>query len=216
MGLPLLAHSFVLRLGSRMDKFVVFRDIGGLSPSMSLVTAMSKSQASPTSQITVLRKLEEAASERSNSGDSSVVSGRSSLSSQLFVSLVSMFWKVTSTKNLMYLRDVSKAGTSVVFRINMQNLSDIYISSYILVQVRLERRGFICWFAASLIMPGILGTKIFYTCFITRLSNPLPVIFTSTFFISTQISLICTSNPKDFGHLGLSNIIWVSASSWVI
>jgi len=39
--LPLLAHSFVFRLGSKMDKFVVLRAIGGLSPSMSFVTAIS-------------------------------------------------------------------------------------------------------------------------------------------------------------------------------
>ena len=65
MELHLLAHSFVFMFGKRIDRFVVFKAIGGSGPSISLVTAISKSYASPTSQITVLRKFEEAARERS-------------------------------------------------------------------------------------------------------------------------------------------------------
>jgi len=43
----------------RIDKFVVFKAIGGLSPSISFVTTRFRSLESSTSHNTVLRKLEE-------------------------------------------------------------------------------------------------------------------------------------------------------------
>jgi len=43
----------------RIDKLVVFKAIGGLSPSMSLVTTRFRRLESSTSHRTVLRKLDE-------------------------------------------------------------------------------------------------------------------------------------------------------------
>ena len=66
-------------LGSRIDRLTVFKEIGGSGPNISLVTIISNNYASPTSQIIVFKKLDEAARDKSNEGDNSVVSGRSSL-----------------------------------------------------------------------------------------------------------------------------------------
>lgn len=49
----------------RMERFVVLRAMGGLSPSMSPVTTVWSSLESSTSHMTVLRKLEERANEAS-------------------------------------------------------------------------------------------------------------------------------------------------------
>lgn len=54
----LLGH-FSFKFGIRIDKFVVFKAIGGLSPSISFVTTRFRSLESSTSHKTVLRKLEE-------------------------------------------------------------------------------------------------------------------------------------------------------------
>lgn len=62
--LPLLGQ-FSLSLGMRMERLVVLRAMGGLSPSMSPVTTRCSNFESSTSHITVLRKLEERATDAS-------------------------------------------------------------------------------------------------------------------------------------------------------
>ena len=64
LGLPLLGHCF-LRLGMRMERLVVLRAMGGLGPSIALVTTWLRILESSTSQSMVFRKLEESATETS-------------------------------------------------------------------------------------------------------------------------------------------------------
>ena len=60
--IPLFSHYLVLRVGSNIDRLVVFNAIRGSEVALlmrSLVTYRLSSLASPTSQITVFMKLEE-------------------------------------------------------------------------------------------------------------------------------------------------------------
>jgi hypothetical protein len=94
-GVPLLGQ-FSLSLGMRMERLVVLRAMGGLSPSMSPVTTRCSSFESSTSHITVFRKLEDRASEASAEPWNWWSLGRSSRSSSSLVSLVRRFWRVRS------------------------------------------------------------------------------------------------------------------------
>lgn len=60
--IPLFSHYLVLRVGSKIDRFVVFKAMGGSEVALlmrSFVTYRLSNLASPTSQITVFMKLEE-------------------------------------------------------------------------------------------------------------------------------------------------------------
>lgn len=111
--LPLLGHS-CLSLGIMMERLVVFSKIGGLSPSIELVTVTWRRLESSISQRTVLIKLEDKATLASEEFWKNMLEGRSSLSSSSLVAFDFKLIKVRSKGSPRYFSPSSNVGTLVV------------------------------------------------------------------------------------------------------